>query len=105
MLDTEMDQIPQGYDLHDSFTSDAQSPVTPTFSTRGHLRYSSSASSIEASSYSPVTDSPSSPTFVGMQTGKRSLPDVQEEPQEREEEFDMLEDVEDVYDWSCKSSL
>jgi hypothetical protein len=68
------------------------------------LRYPSSASSIESSFYSSVVESPSSPTFVGPKSGKRSLPDVQEEPHEREEDFDMFEDSDDLYDCLCKFS-
>lgn len=85
-----------------SSASEVPSPVTPTFSTRSHLRYPSSTSSIESSFQSSVLDSPSSPTFVGLKSGKRSLPDVQEEPHEREEDFDMFEDASELYDCLCK---
>lgn len=84
-----------------SSASEVPSPVTPTFSTRSHLRYPSSASSIESSFHNSLTDSPSSPTFAGPKSGKRSLPDVQEEPHEREEDFDMFEDANDLYDCLC----
>ncbi|KAI9048692.1 hypothetical protein LZ554_007523 [Drepanopeziza brunnea f. sp. 'monogermtubi'] len=68
-----------------SSVSETPSPVTPTFSTRSHLRYPSTAS------ISSVESSPTSPTFVGNGTpSKRSLPDVQEEPQEREGGFDIF---------------
>ena len=85
-------------------STDAPSPVTPTFSTRGHLRYPSSASSVESSFHSSVmSDSPSSPSFVVVKPGKRSLPDVQEEPLEREDQdFDMLEDANELYECLCK---
>jgi hypothetical protein len=86
---------------YNSSTSELSSPVTPTFSTRGHLRYPSSASSLESSHHNSVIDSPS-PTFVGTKTGKRSLPDVQEEPQERDEDFDMFDDANELYDCLCK---
>lgn len=55
-----------------------------------------------------MIDSPaSSPAFVPT-TGKRSLPDVQEEreePQEREEDFDMFDDSDDLYDCLCKFTI
>ncbi|CAD6450615.1 4253c093-0271-42ac-bf29-7326d96f03c0 [Sclerotinia trifoliorum] len=78
-----------------SSASELPSPVTPTFSTRGHMRHPSSASSIE-SQY--LYESPSSPTFATNKSGKRSLPDVQEEPRcERENDF-MFEDDDDIPD-------
>ena len=80
------------------------SPVTPTFSTHGHLRYPSSASSIESPFHSAIAESPSSPSFV-PKPGRRSLPDVQEEPHdERDQDFDMFEDDvdDDLYDCLCK---
>lgn len=101
LLDAEMD-ISQSFDLQESPGTDISSPPTPTFSTRGHIRYSSSVSSVDV--HSPPVDSPSSPTFAAMKTSKRSLPDVQEEPHEREGDFDSFDDLHDVYDWSCKAS-
>jgi hypothetical protein len=87
-------------------STDAPSPVTPTFSTRGHLRYPSSTSSAESSfTSSALSESPSSPALAASKTGKRSLPDVQEEPQEREEDFDMLEDADESYDCLCKCTV
>jgi hypothetical protein len=68
------------------------------------LRYPSSASSIESTFHTSTADSPSSPTFTSSKTGKRSLPDVQEEPQERDEDFDMFDDAIELYDCLCKSS-
>lgn len=100
MSDFEMD-ISSFYTPNSS-ASEIPSPVTPTFSPRGHLRYPSSASSIESSLHNSVMDSPSSPTFVGPKSGKRSLPDVQEEPHEREEDFDMFDDPNELYDCLCK---
>ena len=104
MSDSEMDLSSSFYTLNSS-ASEIPSPVTPTFSTRGHLRYPSSASSMESSFHNSLVESPSSPTFVGSKSGgKRSLPDVQEEPHEREEDFDMFEDANQLYDCLCKSS-
>lgn len=99
--DTEMD-LSSNYLYSQSSSNSVPSPVTPTFSSRGHLRYPSSASSIESSYHSTLADSPSSPTFV-PKPGKRSLPDVQEEPHnERDQDFDMFKDVEDdLYDCLC----
>ncbi|ELR07159.1 hypothetical protein GMDG_08286 [Pseudogymnoascus destructans 20631-21] len=80
----------------------SSSPTTPTLSKRGHVRYGSSVSSLDNSMHSPLTEIPSSPTFTAMKTSKRSLPDVQEDPLERDEDLDMFDDdLHDVYDWSC----
>lgn len=106
-LDAEMNSS-QPSDTQEPLTSDVSSPVTPTLSPRGHghIRYSSSVFSIDPSVQSTLVESPSSPTFVSMKTNKRPLlPDVQEEPLERLGQFDMLEDLHDVYDWSCKLYL
>ena len=83
-----------------SSASEIPSPITPTFSTR-HLRYPSSASSIESSFQISVPESPCSPTFAGPKSSGRSLPDVQEEPHERDEDFDMFDDSDDIYDCLC----
>lgn len=96
MSDSEMDLSSASFYTQNSSASEIPSPVTPTFSTRGHLRYPSSASSIESS--------PSSPTFIGTKTSKRSLPDVQEEPQEREEDFDIFDDENELDYCLCKSN-
>jgi hypothetical protein len=92
-------EISPAYYTHNSSASDLPSPVTPTFSTRGHIRYSSSASSMELSPNTPA--SPSSPTFF-LKSEKRPLPDVQEEPQEREEDFDMVDEAGELYDCFCE---
>ena len=89
----------QPCDIQDN-NSSTQSPITPTFSTRGHVRYSSSVSSLDAFATPPV-EVPSSPSFSGKLGGKTSLPDVEEEP-ERHEHFETFDDRYDVYDWSCK---
>lgn len=105
ILDTEMDLSSSSFYSQTSTTSsEVPSPVTPTFSRQGHMRYSSSTSSIESTFHAALTDSPSSPTFVGSKSSKRSLPDVQEEPQERDEDFDMFDDEadDDLYDCLCK---
>ncbi|KAE9377781.1 hypothetical protein N431DRAFT_166172 [Stipitochalara longipes BDJ] len=97
MAELEMDLSSSIY-TQNSSASDIPSPVTPTFSTRGHLRYPSSASSIDSSYHTSVADSPSSPTFIVSKTSKRSLPDVQEEPQERDEDLDMFDDAQEAYE-------
>ncbi|KAK0705770.1 hypothetical protein B0T21DRAFT_298906 [Apiosordaria backusii] len=59
------------------------SPVTPTFSRSSQARFSSSSSSLD------TTDSPASPTHpvhVIKPPTKLPLPDVQEDPSEREED-------------------
>ena len=74
------------YYTHSSSSSDvaSPSPATPTFP-RSHSRYSGSASSL-ASSCSDSPASPSQPTLAVTKTSKSQLPDVQEDPLEREEE-------------------
>ena len=75
-----------GHALHhsqSSTSSDMPSPVTPTFSLRGHTRYPSSTSSLASS---PVLHD----SMDGFGTPKRPLTDVKEEPLEREEGFEMV---------------
>ncbi|RFU36101.1 hypothetical protein B7463_g160, partial [Scytalidium lignicola] len=81
--------------------SENTSPATSTFSLRSHLRYPSSTSSIESPQFSSAAESPASPTFSASNSkaSKRSLPDVEEEPQERDEDFDMFDDANG--DWDC----
>lgn len=82
-----------------SSASDLTSPLTPTFSHHGgsHLRYASSTSSLDlqAAASSTCSDSPVSPpqplqqtshnaNNTSTSTAKRLLPDVQEEPLERD---------------------
>ena len=104
-FDSEM-ELSSSYYTQNSSASDIPSPVTPTFSAsaRGHLRYSSSTSSLDMSFQNVVNEGASSPTFVASKPSKRSLPDVQEEPQEPEAEFDMFDDEDhaDLYDCFCK---
>ena len=79
-----------------SASSDYPSPVTPTFSLRGHSRFPSSTSSLASS---PVLCD-SMDTFG---SGKRALTDVKEEPQERDEDFEMLNHSNDALDCFCES--
>lgn len=96
-----MDETLEGCDLSyvyyttDSSSSDIASPLTPTFSNRGGvpLRYSSSTSSLEL----PVLpqEGPASPIAQHAAASKssiRQLPDVQEEPLEREQEQEYDEE-------------
>ncbi|WYZ43501.1 hypothetical protein EsH8_VI_001200 [Colletotrichum jinshuiense] len=88
--DNEMDHQFVYYTTNSS-CSDVASPITPTFSTRGHVRYSSSTSSLDLAP-ACYNESPSSPTSTThTKSSKRSLPDVQEEPFERDER-DELDD-------------
>jgi len=97
------------YYTTNSSSSDVASPVTPTFSTRGHLRYSSSTSSLELPP--ACADSPASPTQSAHKVGKRLLPDVQEEPMEREELVERDDDTTvlperfGLYDCLCECAL
>ena len=73
----------------DSSVSDLSTPVTPTFSLRGHSRYGSSISSTDTTSptmRTPSNGPPPPDNIDDLYPGKRSLPDVKEEPIEREEE-------------------
>ncbi|KAL8787585.1 MAG: hypothetical protein Q9213_002147 [Squamulea squamosa] len=64
-------------------SSDYPSPTTPTFSTRGHSRFPSSTSSLASS---PAVRE-SMDTFA---VGKRPLTEVREEPQEPEDDYEMI---------------
>ncbi|KAK3385671.1 hypothetical protein B0H63DRAFT_186394 [Podospora didyma] len=78
------------YYNHNSSASDlaSLSPVTPTFSRTAHSRYSGSSTSLDmaASSSSDSPASPSQPVHASKTNSKTQLPDVQEDPLEREEE-------------------
>ncbi|AEO68549.1 uncharacterized protein THITE_2118098 [Thermothielavioides terrestris NRRL 8126] len=77
------------YYIYDSSSSDlaSPSPITSTFSRTNHSRLSGSSSSLELGT-PPCTDTPASPahSLHAIRPGKAQLPDVQEEPLEREEE-------------------
>ncbi|KAI1869546.1 hypothetical protein JX265_006636 [Neoarthrinium moseri] len=102
--ETDVDAVRTSFGMESS-VSDATSPVTPTFSARGHLRYSSSTSSFELSTPAS-SEGPSSPTQASHKSGKRILPDVEEEPfepQDSEDDFDSLDhgEFDDLYDCLC----
>lgn len=90
----------QIYYTTNSSSSDVGSPVTPTFSARGHLRYSSSVSSLELSTLADSPSSPSQPAY-SVKSCQRQLPDVEEEPGERDD-VDILDSL---YDCLCKTHL
>lgn len=92
--------VPYNFYTTDSYSSDAASPVTPTFSARGHLRYSSSMSSFDLATVAS-SDSPSSPTQTAQSSGKRVLPDVEEEPIEYEDSDSDLDDASELYHCLC----
>ena len=75
-------------------SSDLSSPVTPTFSMRSQSRYASSMSSFDPASpvlkSSPSASSPID-NLEDSYHGKRSLPDVKEEPFERDGDHDMTD--------------
>jgi len=79
-----------------SASSDYPSPVTPTFSLRGHSRFPSSTSSLASS---PILCD-SMDTFG---SGKRPLTDVKEEPQERDEDFELLNHADGAPACFCES--
>lgn len=80
--------IGHGLHLSTSSTSSGEtpSPTTSTFSLRGHSRFPSSASSLASS---PIVRE----SMDGFGTQKRPLTDVKEEPHEREEDFEMINNV------------
>ncbi|OAA63137.1 hypothetical protein ISF_05013 [Cordyceps fumosorosea ARSEF 2679] len=89
-----------------SSCSDITSPITPTFSTRGHVRMSSSSSSLDLPQ--PPQDGYVSPSLLPgtlTQSSSRQLPDVEEEPLEKElyqQIDDLSDDEEDSFGlYSC----
>lgn len=108
-----------------SSSSDLASPLTPTFSHHGgsHLRYASSTSSLDLqqSFSSTCSDSPVSPAQPASQntqnaataspsapsSTKRQLPDVQEDPLERDDDNEHTmtrltdDQLESLYDCLC----
>ncbi|KAI1374742.1 hypothetical protein F4677DRAFT_154181 [Hypoxylon crocopeplum] len=98
--------VPYNFYTTDSYSSDATTPVTPTFSARGHLRYSSSMSSFDMATIAS-SDSPSSPTQTAQtaqSSGNRALPDVEEveeEPVEYEDSDSDYDDVSELYQCLC----
>ncbi|KAH6986321.1 hypothetical protein BKA56DRAFT_670493 [Ilyonectria sp. MPI-CAGE-AT-0026] len=89
------------YYTTNSSSSDITSPVTPTFSPKGHFRVSSSASSLELPPQ--LQESPVSPTTQTVHSKSKSLlPDVQEEPFEPEDDDDDASDMDDHFGlYSC----
>ena len=71
-----------------STLSEYPSPTTPTFSLRGHSRLPSSASS-----------APSSPnmreSIEPFGSASRPLTDVKEEPQDKDEDYQMVDGIEE----------
>lgn len=97
--------VPAVYFNANSSSSDITSPVTPTFSTKGHFRYSSSSSSLDLPPQ--LQESPVSPT-VPPKPSMRQLPDVQEEELmesevEEEEDDTVLANHFGLYSCLCKS--
>lgn len=82
----------------DSFSSEMTSPVTPTFSARGHLRYSSSMSSFDLALPSSCEDLPASPIQTLQTPGKHILDDVEEEPFEYDRFNHYIKEVQAAYD-------
>ena len=80
------------YYATNSSCSDITTPLTPTFSARGHSRYGSSCSSIDLSS--TPCESPCSPPIPTPTTTKRVLADVEEEPAERDDDSTLIPDDE-----------
>lgn len=101
---------PYVFTATNSSNSDITSPVTPTFSTRGHVRMSSSTSSLDLP---PLPQdgyvSPSLLSSTLTKASMRQLPDVQEEPLEKEHYEHIDDDVSDdddnfgLYNCLCES--
>ncbi|KAM0207694.1 hypothetical protein ACHAQI_007491 [Fusarium lateritium] len=96
------------YYTTNSSSSDVASPVTPTFSPgKGHFRMSSSTSSLDLPPQ--LNENPVSPTqSVHTKPPMRSLPDVQEEPLELDNDNSdrkslALSDQFSLYDCLCMS--
>ncbi|KAI1187786.1 hypothetical protein F5B17DRAFT_304075 [Nemania serpens] len=97
--------------IAESIPSNMTSPVTPTFSARGHLRYSSSMSSFDLALPASCEDSPPSPIQPLPTPSKRTLDDVEEEPFEYDRfnhydkgilvAYDDVPDHWDLYDCLC----
>lgn len=91
-----------------SSSSDITSPLTPTFSHRGHTRYSSSTSSVDLPPLPSLQESPVSPpppAMTSVATTKtnavRPLPDVKEEPTEHDTDPEDNFSTEDFGLYSC----
>ncbi|KAI9831428.1 MAG: hypothetical protein M1819_005027 [Sarea resinae] len=82
------------YTRTSSQSSEFSSPITPTFSSRGHQRYSSSNSSLTSS---PVLFDYGD----AFGSSKMPLPDVQEEPHEREDDLDPFDAFRGLYGCNC----
>lgn len=92
------------YYTTNSSSSDVASPVTPTFSPRGHQRFPSSSSSLELPPQ-PQQESPASPTAQYLKSEKRQLPDVQEDPMELyEDDSSPSSEHFGLYSCLCKST-
>lgn len=87
------ESAPMGHGLHLSTSStssaDGPSPTTPTFSLRGHSRFPSSTSSLASS---PIMRE----SMDGFGPQKR-LTKVKEEPQEREDDFEIVNNLDDSH--------
>lgn len=94
-VDTDLFDLAASVHTRASSISSLPSPVTPTFSLRSQSRYASSMSSFDPASpvlkSSPSASSPID-NLEDSYHGKRSLPDVKEEPLERDEDYDMVDD-------------
>lgn len=97
------DELTYTYHTTNSSSSDIATPLTPTFSHKGHYRTSSSTSSVDLT-YLQTLESPASPGQQSKHASARQLPDVQEEPIEREDTRDTFHDRFGLYSCLCKDS-
>ena len=107
-IDMDSPDLSNSHHTPNSTASELPSPVTPTFSLRAHARHDSPASSFDLA-FQTVGKGASPPSSIEVlesyQTGLRSLPDVKEEPLERDEDYDMLDGSTETYNCFCKSSV
>jgi hypothetical protein len=107
-MERSLSQSATSFHTHTSSSTDMSAPSTPVFSIRGHGRLPSSTSSVDVTSQPAPTSSPSSPTLPSLtetiKSPKRSLPDVEEEPQEKDEDYQMLDAPHDFPTCQCCKS-
>lgn len=92
----DINMSPESQQSQTTASSDFPSPNTPTFSLRGHARFPSSTSSLASS---PVMRD----SMDGFGSSKRPLTEVREDPQERDDDYEMVESPESSYHEDCKS--
>ncbi|KAF2840848.1 hypothetical protein M501DRAFT_1010040 [Patellaria atrata CBS 101060] len=83
LVSSQLTTLTHSSDSSPSVASECSTPLTPTFSTRSHMRYPSSTSSLSSSP--PIYD------HVEHNGSTNKLPGVMEDPMEVDDEFVVLE--------------